>query len=243
MRRNLAQFTGRCRARQTRRSWNHDGRTDCLEGQAIIDDFIECEGSLAARSRACGLHVRWWRLRVTNSACVTCRRRFSISMLRKNELRQVHHMPIKIAMECHGNKVRTGGYLTSPTQMQARRARALSVLLDRHGSTPLRRSHQGRGCRSNATDISMSEGSVLRRGSRPNSNGDAKEESRRLNSAQTSGGISVEDSTEEHRQAKNLWSLREEFMAESPKTLSAMTTSAKVDDDRLIIHGQTLTTS
>ena len=51
VRRNLAQFTGRCRARQTWRSWDHDGRTDCLERLAIIDDFIECEGSLAARSR------------------------------------------------------------------------------------------------------------------------------------------------------------------------------------------------
>ena len=78
----------------------------------------------------------------------------------------------------------------------------------------------------------------------PNSNGDAKEESRRLKkTAQTSGGTSVEDSTEEHKQAKNLWSLRKEFMTESSNTSSAMTTRAKVDDDRLVNNGQMLTTS
>ena len=27
-------------------------------------------------------------------------------------------MPIKIAMECHGERVRTGGFLSSPTQTQ-----------------------------------------------------------------------------------------------------------------------------
>ena len=36
-------------------------------------------------------------------------------MLRTNELRQVLKMPIKIAMECHGNRVRTGGNMSSPT--------------------------------------------------------------------------------------------------------------------------------
>ena len=127
----IAEFTGRCRARQTWRSWDHDGRTDCLEGQATIDDFIECEGSLAVRSRGCGLHVSWWRL-----PCVICKRRFSISMLRTNELRLVPDMPIKVAME-------------SPCPVQPRckhagREHCRAVLLDRHGSTPLRRS-PGRG--------------------------------------------------------------------------------------------------
>ena len=83
---------------------------------------------------------------------VTCRRRFSISMLRTIELRQVPDMPIQIAMEW--------------LFVHAWRERCRAVLLDRHGSTPLRRSQGGRGCRSNATDISMREGSVPRRGSR-----------------------------------------------------------------------------
>ena len=131
----------------------------------IIDDFIDCEGSLAARSRICGLHVSWWRFRVTNSACVSWRRRVSISMLRTNELRQVLYMQIKIAMECQGNRVRTGGNLIQPRCKHPRRERCRAVLLDRHGSTPLRRSKR-RGCRSNATDMSMREGSVLRRTSR-----------------------------------------------------------------------------
>ena len=97
--------------------------------QRTIDDFIECEGSLAARSRRCGLHVSWWRFRVTNSACVTCRRRFSISMLRTNELRLVLDVPVRVAMVYHGNRVRTGGSLSSPTQTQARRARTLPCCL------------------------------------------------------------------------------------------------------------------
>ena len=61
-----------------------------------------------------------------------CRKQRYISMLRTNELRLVPDMldvPIKINLECHGNRVRTGGYMSSPTQMQARRARALPCCL------------------------------------------------------------------------------------------------------------------
>ena len=159
---NLAQFTGRHHARQTWRSLDHDGRTDCLEGRAINDDFIECEGLWRQDLVRCGLHVSWW-----NSACVTSRKRFSIPMLRTNELSLVPYMPIKIAMVCQGNRVRTSGYLSSPTQMQATQGASIAVLSSWIVTDlpPLRRS-QGRACRSNATDISMREGGVPRRGSR-----------------------------------------------------------------------------
>ena len=79
-------------------------------------------------------------------------------MLRTNELRRVPDMVIKIAMEWWQ-------FVQSSPDESTQRAHCRAVLLDRHGSTPLRGS-QGRGCRSNATDISMREGSVFRRGSR-----------------------------------------------------------------------------
>ena len=183
----------------------------------------------------CGLHVSWW-----NSACVTSRKRFSIPMLRTNELSLVPYMRIKIAMVCQGKRVRTGGYLSSPTQMQARRARALlccppgssriypvaqiprtSVPIQRHRHLNERRWRPS----TRKPSVPIEEISTLQKMHRP------------------AGGTSVKDAIVEHKQAKNLWSLREEFMAESSKTSSAMTTRAKVDYDTLVINGQSLTTS
>ena len=192
---------------------------------------MECAGSLAARSRGCGLHVSWWSLRVTNSACVICRRRFGISMRTTNELRQVPDKPINISMECHGNRVRTGGYLSSSIQMQARRARAVPCFLT--GSS---RIHPIAQIPRTRVPIQRHRHLNERR-QRP---------STRKPSVPTATVIprkKEEDSTEEYKQAKNLFFLREEVMAESSKTPSAMTAHAKVDDDGLVMNGQTLTAS
>ena len=72
-------------------------------------------------------------------------------MLRTNELRLVPDMPIRIAMECHGNRVATCSF--QPRCRHAGREHCRAVLPDRHESTPLGRSQ-------------MRGGSVPRRGSR-----------------------------------------------------------------------------
>ena len=88
--RNLAQFTGRGR---TRHKLGDVGATTAEQiawsARRKSTTSLSAKRSLAARSRGCGLHVSWWRLRVRNRACLICRRGFSISMLRARELRLV----------------------------------------------------------------------------------------------------------------------------------------------------------
>ena len=97
--------------------------------QSIIDDFIEYEGLFWLGNVFCiagGASVPH-----TNSACVTCRRGCSISMLGARERRLVPDVRMKIAMGRREGR-REGGTVkqissrrSSLTQMQARRARSL----------------------------------------------------------------------------------------------------------------------